>query len=290
MAIERRRFVELPGTIKLLAFDADKQGEGSSNLDPAFNCKGVSELLMSTSSARTCASSSTLSERAYARTRYALSVGYLVPGKRFGVATLARCLRLGIAPASHAHLQLVPAEAALASWRSGVVVLVLMSVELDKLLKGRPPLERLRFSIASPLLLMPARIGFKSLPEMWTFRAAILELGQPVLLAMHVDRIWGCIRPIITLMTAAISRPFYIASFPERIIGTTRYRSLKRAHYCMFHEIFAGMASSFDSLAENTRRHRSHADCRFPFMRPPKHCGNSDGKPTEPKTRHVQLG
>lgn len=283
MAIERRRFVELPGTINLLAFGADKQGEGSSNLDPAFNCEGVSELLSSTSSARTCASSSTLSERAYARPRYALSVGHLVLGKRFGVATLARCLGLGIAPASHAHLQLVPAEAALASWRSGVVVPLLMPVELDKLLKGLLPLERLRFSIASPLLLMPAWIGFKSLPEMWTFRAAILELGQPVLLAMHVDRIWGCIGPIIALMTAAMSRPLYIVSFPERIIGAPRCRS-SNTHTTACSTRYS---REWHAHSTNTRRHRSHADCRFPFMKNPKRCGNSDGKPTEPKTRHV---
>lgn len=242
MTIERRRFVELPGTTKLLAFDADKQDEDSSNLDPVSNFEGVSELLRSTSSARSYAKTNTLAEGAYTRLRYALSVGYLALGKRFRAATLARCLATCTARAVHALFQLLQADAAHANERSGGGI--------GELLKGRLPLESLRFSVATPLRLTSGWTGFEGLRKMWAFQAAVLELGQPILLAMHVGRIWDCTGPIIALMTAAIGRLRRMASVPERMIGTIRCCSLKRARCCMLHEIFAGLACPFNALAD----------------------------------------
>jgi hypothetical protein len=89
---------------------------------------------------------------------------------------------------------------------------------------------------------------------MWAFRAAVLELGQPIPLAMHVGRIWDCIGPIVALMTAAIGRLRCVASYPERMIGTTRCRSLKRARCCRLHEIFAGIASPSNTVADEHAR------------------------------------
>lgn len=254
MTIERRRFVELPGTTKLLAFDADKQDDDSSNLDPAFIFESVSELLRSTSSARSYAKANTLAEGAYTRMRHALGVGHLALGKRFRVATLARCLATGTAPAAHALFQLLQADAAHANERSGGGIRAPMPMEFGKLLKRRLPLESLRFSVATPLHLTSGWTGFKGLRKMWAFRAAVLELGQPILLAAHVGQIWDCIGPIIALMTAAIGRLRCIASYPERMIGTARCRSLKRARSCGLHENFAGIASPSNTVTDEYAR------------------------------------
>lgn len=245
MAIERRRFVELPGTTKLLAFDADKQDEGSSTLDPAFKFEGISELLRPMSSARTYARTNTLAERTYTRLRYAVSVGHLALGIRFRVTTLARRLGTGITPKGHALFQLVPADAAHANRRSGVIVRVTMPVELGELPKGRLALD-FPFSVATPLHLMSNWTGFKGPPEMWAFRDAILELDQQSLLAL--GRIRSCVGPIIALMAADIGRLRCIASPPERIFVTTG--RLKRARNCILHEISAGMATTFNTLAD----------------------------------------
>lgn len=248
MAIEQRRF-ELPGTTKLLAFHADKQDEGSSNFDPAFNFDGFSELLRSASSVRACARTNTLAERGYTRMRYALSVSYLGIGRRFSVATLVRCLGTSTTPAGHELFQFGQADAADANGRSGVVVRVPMPVKFGEPLKGRLPLEGLRFSVATPLDVMSGWTGSKSLREMWTFRAAIIELDQPISQTMHVNRIWDCIGPIIGLLAAATRRLRCIGSFPEQIIGTTRCRSLRRARCYILHEILARTASTFNILA-----------------------------------------
>lgn len=213
MTIEQMRFVELPGTTKLLAFDVNKQDEDPSNLDPVFDYGGISELLRSRSSARTCARTNALAEGAYTRMRYALSVGHLALGKRFRVAKLARCLAASTAPAAHALFQL--ADAAHANGRFGGGIRVPMPMEFDELLKRRLPLESLRFSVARPLHLTSGWTGFKDLRKMRAFRAAVLELGQPILLAMHVGRIWDCIGPIIAFMTAAIGRLHCIATPQE---------------------------------------------------------------------------
>lgn len=235
MSIEGRKFVELPGTTKLLAFHADQQNEGSSNLDPAFIIEGVSELLRSTSSARTYARTNALAERTYTGMRYALSVGHLALGKHFRVPKLARCLGTGTTPANG---------------RSGVVARTPMPMEFGELLKGRLLFEGLRFSVAALLHLASGWTGFKGLRQMWAFPVAIFELGQWFLLAMHVGRIWDCIGPIVAVMTAAIDWRRRIASVPDRMIGTTRCRSIKRARCCMLHEIFAAMAFAFNALAD----------------------------------------
>lgn len=207
--------MKLHGT--LLAFHADKQDGHSSTLGPAFDFEGISELLRSTSSARTYAGANALAEHAYTRMRYALSVGHLALGKHFRVATLAQCLGIGTVSAGHARFQLVQADATHANGRSGVVVLVPMPIEFGELLDGRLPLERLRFSVATPLHLTSGWIGSKGLREMWAFRASIIELGQPILFAIKVGRIWDRTRPIIGLMTAAIGRPRCIAIFPDEL-------------------------------------------------------------------------
>lgn len=248
MAIERGRFVDLPGTTKWLV-DADKQDEGSSNLDPAFDLDGLSALLRSASSARTSANPNTPAERAYTRMSYALNVGHLVLGKRFRVARLARCVGTGTTPAAHVLFQLVQADAARANERSGVVVWVSMLVE-GKRLKERLPLQGLRFSVATPLNLMSGWTGSKGPRKMWAFRAAILELGQSILLAVDVGRICDRIGPTIAPMTAAIGKLRCITSFPERTIGTTRCSSLKRVRCCMLQKICAGMVSVFSTVAD----------------------------------------
>lgn len=200
MSIEGRKFVELLDTTKSLSFHADQQDDGSSNLDLAFIFEGAPELLRSTSSARTYPRTNTLAERAYTEMRYALNVGHLALGKRLRVPKLARCLGTGTTPTGHALFQLVQADAAQANGRSGVVVRMPMPMEFGELLKGRLPLEGLRFSVAAPLHHTSGWTGFKGLRQMWAFRAAILELGQWILLAMHVGRIWDRIGPIVALM------------------------------------------------------------------------------------------
>lgn len=261
MATERGRFVELPGKTKWASFHADQPDESSSNLDPAFTFEGVSEFLRSTFSVRTFARTNTLAERAYTRMRYALGVGHLALRKYFRLATLARCFDAGAMPAGYAHFQLIQVDAAHANVRSRVVVRVPTPMEFGERLKRRLPLEGSRFSLASPLDLTSDRAGSKGLRKVWAFRAAILELGQPSLLAMHVVRISDCIGPIIALIIAAIGRLRCIPSFPERMIGTARRRRVKRARGCVLHEIFARVASAFNTLADEHSTHRSRADC-----------------------------
>lgn len=292
MTIERRRVIDLSGTTNLLAVHADKQDEGSSNLDPAFNFEGVSELLRSTSSARTCARRNTLADRAYTRMRYALSVGHLVLGKRFRVATVARCLGTGTMPAGHARFQLVQANATHANRRSGVVVRVPMPMEFGELRNARLPLEGLRVSVATPLNLMSGWTGSKCLREMWAFRAAILELGQPILLAMYFGRIRDCIGPIIALMTAAaIRRLRGIASVSE-----TNYREDSVPQRSNEGGAACAMRYSWEwhplttLLPTNTRRQRSRAYCWVLIQKNSEACGNSDGQLLEPSARLILLG
>lgn len=275
MSIERWKFVEPPGPTKWASFHADKQDKSSSN-DPSFNFENVSESLSPTSLARTFPRTNSLAEPTYTGLRYALRPSHLAFGKRLRFATLARSLGTGIMPAGHALFHLLPADAAHANGRSGVVVRM-PPIEFGELLKGRLPLERLRFSVAAPLHLMSGWTGFKGrLRQMWAFRAAILELGQWNLLAMHVGRTWDCIGPIVAFVTAAIGGLRRIASVPERMIRTTRCCSLKRPRCCMLHEIFAGMAS-----LQCFGRRRLDASAvapiaRFSFRKTPKHYGKSD--------------
>lgn len=272
MTIARRKFVELPSTPKLLALHPDQKNEGSSNRDPAFNFEVVSELLRSRSSARAYARTHALAERAYTRPRY--GVGHLALGRRFRVATLARRLGTGITAAGHTLFQLVPANAAHANRRSGVVVGVPMPVELGELLKGRVSLEGIRLSVASSIHLMSGRSEFERLPEVPAFRAAILECGQRSLLGLHIGRTWSWIGPVIGLMPpAAIGRLGCIASLLEQIIGTSRCRTLKRARNCMLHDISAGMISCFNTVVdEQSSPPHSRRMSGFPLEKTPKHC------------------
>lgn len=248
MSIERRKFVELPGTTKWAAFRADKQDKISSNLHSSFNFEDVSESLRPTSLARTFPKTNTLAEPTYTRLRYALRLGHLAFGKRLRLATLARSLGTGIMPAGHALLQLLPV-AAHANRRSGVVLRLPMPVEPGEPLKGGLPLEGFGLSIGTPLHLMSRQSGFTGLPKMWALRVALLERDQPCRLAMHVGRIWSCSGQINALLIVARGKLRCIASRLERIAGTTRCRNLKRACTCIRHEISAGMVSGFNTLA-----------------------------------------
>lgn len=250
MSIERRKFVELPGTIKWGSFHADKQDKSSSNLDPSFNFEDVSKSSRPTSSARTFPKTNTLAEPTYTRLRYALRLGHLAFGRHFSLATLARSVGAGIMPAGHALFQLLPADAAHANWRSGVVLRLPMPVEPGEPLNGRLPLEGFGFSVGTPLHLMSGQSGFKGLPEMWALRVALFERGRPCRLAVHVGRIWSCIGQINAFLIVAVGKLRCIASVLERIVGTTRCRNLKRACSCILHEISAGMVSSFNTLAD----------------------------------------
>lgn len=215
MSIERGTFEELPGTTKWLAFHADKQDKSSSNLDPAFNFEGVFEFVRPASWARTFAKTNSLAEPAYTRLRYALRLDHIAIGKRFRLATLARSLGTGIMPAGHALSQLLPADAAYANRRSGVVLRLPMPVEPREPWKGGSRSRGL--SIGTPLDLMSRRSGFKDLPDMWALRVALLERGQPCRLAVHVGRIWSCSGQINALMIVAIGKLRCIASLLERI-------------------------------------------------------------------------
>lgn len=250
MSIERRKFVELPGTTKWGSFHADKQDKSSSNLEPSFNFEEVSESLRPTSLARPFPKANALAEPTYTRLKYALRLGQLAFGKRLRLATLARSVGTGIMPAGHALFQLLPADAAHANRRPGVVLRLPMPVEPAEPLKGRLPLEGFGLSIGTPLHLTSGQSGFKGLPEMWALRVALLERGQPCPLAVHVGRIWSCSAQINALMIVAIGKLRCIASFSERIAGTTRCRNLKRACNCIRHEISAGMVSGFNTLAD----------------------------------------
>lgn len=257
--------MELRGTTMLRSLPADKQNEGLPTLDPALTCEGISGSLRPTSSARVFARMSILAEQNYTRLRYTIIVGQLAPGKRFKLAKMVQRIGTNITPVRHALWQFAPANAAHANRRSRMVVRVPKPTEFGELLKGRLALD-LPFSIATPLHLMSDFSGFKRLPEVWAFRLAILELGQPSLLGMHVGRIWSCFGPITTLRAAAIDRLRCITSFREAIIGTVACHKIKQPRNCMFQEISAGMASAFNTVADEQSRapHRRRLLISYP--------------------------
>lgn len=241
--------MELPDTTKLRSPSADSHDGGSPTLNPWFSCKGIFGPLRPTSSTRTHASTNILAKFTYTQLRHVPIVGQRAPGKRSKLATLARRIGTNITPPRHALSQLVPANAANANRRSVLVVRLPRPAELGERPKGRLALV-LPFSVATTLHLMSDCRGFKGLPEVRAFRAAILELGPRSLRNLHVGRIWSCIGPIIALVAATIGRLHCIASFPDRMIATIGCRNLKRARNCMLHEISEGMISAFNALAD----------------------------------------
>lgn len=247
--------MELRGTTKLRSLHADKKGVGSPPLDPTLNCEGISRSLRPTSAARAYARMKFLKERNY--TRYGAIVDQLDSGRCFRLTKVVRRIGTNTAPARHAFLQFVPGNAVNANQRSRRAVRVPKPAELGERLKERDALG-VPFSVATPLHLTFGWSGVKGHPEVWGFCVAFLEYSQPSVLGMQVGRIWSCIGPIIALMAAAIDRLRYITSFREEIIATVACRKIKKPRICMFHEITAGMASTFNAVgAEQAARLRS---------------------------------
>lgn len=226
---------------KWRAIHAHKQDGNSSTRDPAFGCEGISRLLRSTSWTRAYASTNIHTGFTCSRLRYTLSVGQPALAKHCIVSTFTRRIRAAITPAPYT---LSPEDAT-----HGMLVRGQKPPELGEFLKRLLALS-VQFSIATPLHFMLDSSGFKGLAKVWAFRVAILELGQRSLLGPHVGRIWSCIGPIIALIAPAIDRLRCTASLQERTIGATGCRHLKRVRNCMLHEISAGMASTFNTLAD----------------------------------------
>lgn len=278
MAIERRKFVELPSTTKLLAFSCGSAGRGLVKLRSSVQFRGrlrIVEVNVIGAYLRSneyfCRArlhpNEVRTECRSPRTRKAFQSGdsgamawrwYYAGGPCVFPACSSRCgarkraIRSGRTDADADGIRRTPERA--------------------------PPARRFAVLGRNAPNLMSGSTGFKSRSEMWPFRAAMIELAQPSLLAMHVGRIWDCIGQIIALMTATIGRLRCIATGPERMIGTTRCRSFKRARCCMLHEIFAGMGSPFECFGQPTLDATAVAPIAgFSFRKTPKRCGNSDG-------------
>lgn len=206
-------------------------------------------MFRSPSSERAYATMSNRPEFSCTQLGYALIVSQCARGKRFNLATLARRVGTNIPPARKALWQLVAANAEHASRRSGLVVQVQMQTEFDKRLNGRLALD-LPFSVATPRHLMPDCSEVKGLPEVWAFLAAILVFGRRDRLGQHIStdlvlhRGHNCAYGCCYAQTAQHREP------SKPTIATTGRRNVKRARNCMLHDTSAGMASGFNSLAD----------------------------------------
>lgn len=190
----------------------------------SVHSEGVSRSLSPLSSARAYAGTNVLAEFTCIQLRYTPVVGQRALGKPFKLATLARSTGTTITPARHTGWQQVPAVAADANRRSGMVVWELKPTEFGGLLKGSLALEAWPLSILTALPLK-------------------FDCGG-------VGRICVCIGRIIALVAVAVYRLHRITSFREEVLATAACRNLQQARNCMLREILAGIAARFITVAD----------------------------------------
>ena len=211
------------------------------------------------SAVRVSVSVDSLTERAYARLRYALIIGQLVPGERTTLAALARQLGTSITPVRNALSRLTATDALYQNRQSGVVVPVLDPAELDELLRLRLAVEGFAFTNAAPQYRVADWRGFKVLhtdvcraaegsdparfaAAVWSLRVVILQLSQSGVLAMLSERIWCRLGPAFTQMASDADRRRQVACNFGRIVSAIGNRDLEEARRDVLDEIVAGTA------------------------------------------------
>jgi DNA-binding GntR family transcriptional regulator len=199
-----------------------------------------------------------LVERAYARLRYALIVGQVVPGQRITLGALAHQLGTSMTPVRDALSRLAAADALQHSREAGVIVPVLNRAELDELLRLRLAIEGTAFTNAAALHRKADWRGFKLLhadlcrvaegddpvrfaAAVWALRVAILGLDRSSMLSMFVDRIWCRLGPSFTQRAAYGETRRQLAFLLGEIVSAIGQRDPEQAHAAVIAEIKAGM-------------------------------------------------
>jgi DNA-binding GntR family transcriptional regulator len=199
-----------------------------------------------------------LVERAYARLRYALIVGQVVPGQRITLGALAHQLGTSMTPVRDALSRLAAADALQHSREVGVIVPVLNRAELDELLRLRLAIEVTAFTNAAMLHRKADWRGFRLLhadlcrmaegddpvgfaAAAWALRVAILGLARSSMLSMFVDRIWCRLGPTFTQAAANSDTRRQLAFLLGEIVGAIGQRDPEQANAAVIAEIKAGM-------------------------------------------------
>ena len=200
-----------------------------------------------------------LVERAYARLRYALIVGQVIPGQRITLGALAHQLGTSMTPVRDALSRLAAADALQHSREVGVIVPVLSQAELDELLRLRLAIEGTAFTNAAMLHRKADWRGFKLLhadlcrvsegndpvrfaAAVWALRAAMLGLARSSMLSMFVDRIWCRLGPTFTQRAANDETRALLAFLLGEIVSAIGQRDPEQAHAAVVREIKAGMS------------------------------------------------
>jgi DNA-binding GntR family transcriptional regulator len=200
-----------------------------------------------------------LVERAYARLRYALIVGQVIPGQRITLGALAHQLGTSMTPVRDALSRLAAADALQHSREVGVIVPVLNGAELEELLRLRLAIEGTAFTNAALLHRKADWRGFKLLhadlcrvaegddpvrfaAAVWALRVAILGLDRSSILSMFVDRIWCRLGPSFTQRAAHGETRRQLAFLLGEVVSAIGQRDPEQAHAAVIAEIKAGMS------------------------------------------------
>jgi GntR family colanic acid and biofilm gene transcriptional regulator len=198
-----------------------------------------------------------LVERAYARLRYALIVGQVIPGQRITLGALSHQLGTSMTPVRDALSRLAAADALQHSREVGVIVPVLNRVELDELLRLRFAIEGTALTNAAMLHRKADWRGFKLLhadlcrvsegddpvrfaAAVWALRVAMLGLVRSSMLSMFVDRIWCRLGPTFTQRAADKETRSQLAFLLGDIVSAIGRRDPEQAHAAVVREIKAG--------------------------------------------------
>jgi DNA-binding GntR family transcriptional regulator len=199
-----------------------------------------------------------LVERAYARLRYALIVGQMIPGQRITLGSLAHQLGTSMTPVRDALSRLAAADALRHSREIGVIVPILNQAELNELLRLRLAIEGTAFANAALLHRKADWRGFKLLhadlsrvaedndpvrfaAAVWALRVAILGLTRSSTLSMFVDRIWCRLGPTFTQRMASSELRRQLTLLLGEIVGAIGQRDPEQAQAAVTAEIEAGM-------------------------------------------------
>lgn len=142
-------------------------------------------------------------------------VGQRAPGKHVKLARLARCIGTNIARAPSS----LSARRSRCGGRNPAIRNGRKGGEANRIRRspeGRPRALHLKSDFG----------GVKILPEVWAFRAAILELIRPDFLALCVGRICACIGQIIALIVL-----LYAGRTASRAFEKKCWRLLRAATY-----------------------------------------------------------